>query len=314
MGTVAASILKIRRLVNDNTSPYVFSDDMIARLFWRAEVAFLVETKLLVSVTELDEVLVWDYMTSELWEASHAGGATTYVGADYTATVDEYGLAGGKRIVCFQEAMFPFEVEGSTALTTGGVLLTSGFETLHTTDDPVMMLPYFLPRDCIAVLHAAFDGVTLTQGEIEELERIYLDVGKTLAGDPRSFAIKDLSSREFFTDRIPTSNSSRVLLVVTEQSTSQEVSTLQESAIYVPFEKFAEFKAASVLLAAETEKRNEIKSAHFEARFAIGVNLGKNIRSKLNTKAMKVLGQGIGSRGRRPWPRLPDHYPALRVR
>jgi hypothetical protein len=296
MGTVAQSILKIRRLVNDKTAPYVFSEDLIARLFWRGEVALASETRCCVGHVHVSSVPSWDFAITYLWEERACG-------------VDQ-------DVRFLQESFFPFELEGIDAVNEGASLFTNGFEIAFCDDNLELEVPFFLPSNLLAIQQLLFDDRVLSLRSETQMMEEFSDPGTKVGGFVSAFSIRDMTDARIVTNVVPT-ETDFYFLAIYENIPSQETSVNDETNVYAPFAKYAEYKAASILLSAETEKRNAAKAAHYQVRFAMGVNLIGKIMKNLGALPTRVLGRVDSPtmrKAKRAYPRLPDHYPALRVR
>ena len=72
---------------------------------------------------------------------------------------------------------------------------------------------------------------------------------------------------------------------------------------------------ASRILKSYYQLRNLERSAHFEFRYQMGVNLVKSIVSRQNVEStLRLGGRSVRGGGKPPYPRLPEHYPPMRTK
>jgi hypothetical protein len=88
-----------------------------------------------------------------------------------------------------------------------------------------------------------------------------------------------------------------------------------EMEVQEPFIKYIEYQVAARLLKSFYQLRNAERASHLEARYKFGVALTRRVVTKQETGRSRRLGPIGSNQGMKPhYPRLPQHYPRLRLR
>lgn len=215
----------------------------------------------------------------------------------------------------------------------GGYSITSGFEAVQTPSDPINIVPFFLPHDFYKMRELLYDYKVIHEKDFRKLDYLIDDAGHRVGDVIYDYAqVEGLKNNAFVPDSVPDLDEDwkqdrdsaaeerleRYKFHAIYQQVPERIDyEYSEIQTYAPFVKYIEYKVASQLLRAETEKRNELRAAHYDARYAIGLSLvrmaGQRIKQDLTVQLRTYKGSHL--RGKKPrHPRLPDHYPALRIR
>ena len=114
---------------------------------------------------------------------------------------------------------------------------------------------------------------------------------------------------------VDTSLAADLLHVIYHSVPERPTATTNTIEMQDPFVKYIEFRVASRLLKIMGPLKDPFKSMHLEQRYRIGVGLVKRMQAKLAAETLHQLGSEVYREGTKPaLPRLPDHYPKMRLR
>lgn len=310
MAIFSESITKVRRLVND-VGGSVFGDAYILALLGRAQQVFCRESMLIQRVVLLKAPPSIDHCVTHRWEEGLVSGRV--MAPFFTDAVGS----------CSQ----PWEQEsGYAGDVTGGVTSTNSVGIEYNV--PQHILPLFAPDNLYAPIQLLWNYKVVEEKNYDWVRSYYLDAWKK-SGDVVDFfaPAKEGRKKAFYLHGVPYSvQESGVDLA------RQEDEALLANVFYLfyhavpdrpsaesdtidlpnPFIKYAEFLTASWLFSDDTEKRSEIKSAHFEGRYKIGLGLASMVLSRIAQRIkMRLSGYQRGKGKKPPRPKLPDHYPKV---
>jgi len=307
--TVANSIAKIRRLVND-VGEQDFTDAFIVTTFARAQQKFCRDTLSEVGVVSLLAPPQVSYAGAYAWEEAYVSGSSFFCPFFRTATYS---------------ASQAWELE-EDQLSQGGYTVTAGGDIAYA--EAQHPIPFFPPTD----FHAP-KGLTWSKRWVEErsmdwVQDVYQDAF-TRVGDVVDFMSPMRATRRkaFVTHGVPittgdATNEATAIDVALEDDTLYLIyvkvperpdETTDAVTVLKPFRKYVEFLVAERLLRVDGPKKDLQKAKHFEARYEIGVRFVKELMWKLLSDRKIRLHGPRTSALRMARPRFPDHYPAVEV-
>lgn len=319
MTTFAESIVRVRRLIRDESSRTIDTDTPIRKLLGRNQQKFARETSCLVLVKELVAPPEIELCHTHSWEE---GAYPSYSYSYFSPFVCDGTYSATK----------PFEISNDFDLAGREYLITCGDDASHIEpghEVPLVVGPdYYKPRGLLwnyrnveqrgyHIVDEFYDDGWAHQGT--EVDFFCHGEGlhrKVLLVRALPYAKPDdrytVAQRDSMVDEELRENVF-ILIYVGIPNTPDDTS--EEFGINEPFVKYVEYLTAARLLRTYYQIRDLERAAHFEFRYALGVKLVSNLISKLNARASRQLGGENFRAGRKPpYPRLPDHYPRLRLR
>lgn len=308
---ISAIETKVKRIVGDSALQLLDSDAFLS-IFNNAQQRFARETRCLVQVVSLLAPPNIDYCITHNWEEGYVSGSVFnpfFHTATYAATQ-------------------PFELSADHDLAGDGITVTSGVELLS--DDPQHPVPFFFPEDCYAHLGIFWNYKMLEQISWDEIQHIDVDGWHKRGSQVDFFAtLEGRNRRGFVTRSIPydvgsatneataidTALVANVFYVIYYQIPPRAEATSESVTVPVPWAKYLEYFCLWRYFSMRTQYADPIMAQHFKQRYDIGVRLVKRMQRKLIVEKIRQLGGYGGKRGKKPpYPRLPDHYPKMRLR
>ena len=314
MTTVAQSITKVRRLIRDESSKVVTSDNPILNLIARVQQEFAKDTLCLAKVQELQAPPEVAFSITHLWEEGYVSSTKVMIPF----------LNDGTYASCHA-----FELAGSYNIAGDGYTVTCGDDVVSV--DPQHPVPLFPAKDYYRPMALFWDYKAIEQKSFGSVDEFY-DDGWHYRGTEVDFFshVRGLRRKALVTRAIPYEKFSGVAIrsslvgealradvfVLCYKSAPERVTATTDTLeLNEPFQKYVEFRVASRLLKSYYQIRDVERAAHLEFRYKTGVQLVSSIISKQNSEGSRRLGGKSMRRGRKPpYPRLPQHYPSLRTR
>jgi hypothetical protein len=316
MTTVAESITKIRRLVRDENSSILTTDTPILNLIGRMQQEFARDTMCLVKVRELQAPSEIAYAVTHNWEE---------------------GYVGSTKVFCpfFRDGTYAtsqtFELAGSYNLAGDQYTITCGDDAVRV--DPQHPLPLFPEGDYFKPKALFWNYKAADQKSYSEVDDFYEDGWAYRGTEVDYFShAQGLRRKALVTRAIPYVKPSdivatppqsligntlraNVFILCYVAVPSRPTATTESLELNEPFIKYLEYRVASRLLKSYYHIRDLERAEHFEFRYKIGVQLVKRVVSKQATETSRRFG-GVSRRygNKPPYPRLPQHYPPMRLR
>jgi hypothetical protein len=225
----------------------------------------------------------------------------------------------------------PFELAGGYNLAGDGYTVTCGDDAISV--DPQHDLPLFPGVDYFSPSALFWNYKSLAQRSYSKIDEQYNDGWHYKGTEVDFFSHAQGTRRKALVTRgIPyakpddiettgaqslVGNTLRENMFILAYNVVPERPTATSDSLEIqePFVKYIEYRVASRLLKSFYQLRNEEKALHLEYRYGIGVSLVKNIMTKQAIERSVRLGSSGRRRGSAPpAPRLPQHYPSLRLR
>lgn len=311
MALVSASITKIRRLVRDAGSD-IFSDAWVLEVFGRIQQEFCMKAMCEKAIYLIKAPPNIDYAFVHIFEEGYVTGFS------FSPFMKTSALGGTQ----------PWELETSyTGDTTGGSTSTGGTELPY--QEVQHRVPFPLPDSVYNLEGLMWDYKTIEYRSIEWVREHRLDAWENVSDIVDFFSMeKAWRKKAFVTHSTPktvqssgTNEASQIgetLLTNVFYAFSNEVPDRPSAvgstiAVHDPFQKYVEFGVAAQLLKADTAKASPARSAHFRARYELGIQFVRRCMKRGYSQKRFISREQGGWNGglRPPRPRLPDHYPRL---
>lgn len=316
MTTVAQSVTKIRRLIKDPNSNVITTDNPILKLIGRVQQDFARKTLCLAKVKEIEAPSNVEYAITYNWEEGYVDSAKVF-----TPFLRDGTYSSSQ----------PFELAGSYDLDGGTYTITCGDDAISV--DPQHELPVFPGIDYYQPVALFWNYDAVEQKSWGVVDKYYTD-GWHFSGTEVDFFCHHQATRKkaIVTRGVPTTKPDDILttrarsllnaamrasifIIVYYAVPERPTATTDDMEVQEPFIKYIEFEVASRLLKSFNQLRNREKAAHLGFRYEVGVTFTRGVVSKKVMGKVTRLGSYTRGKGRKPfYPRLPQHYPALRTR
>lgn len=316
MTLFSESITKIRRLVKDPQSKIITSDTPILNLIGRVQQEFARDSLCLSKVEELQAPSEIAFSITHHWEEGFTGSAKVMIPFLKDGTYS---------------SSQPFELAGGYNLPADGYTVTCGDDVMNV--DPQHDLPLFPGVDYYSPIQLFWNYKAIAQKSYAKVDEQYNDGWHYKGTEVDFFSHAQGTRRKALVTRsIPyakpddiettgaqslVGNTLRENMFILAYNVVPERPTATSDSFMVqePFIKYIEYRVACRLLKSYYPLRNKEKALHLEFRYGVGVAIVKTVLSKQAIERSVRLGASERRRGSAPpAPRLPQHYPTLRVR